>query len=247
MKKKAGRILAGIVILIFAGGVYYVNDYYHSEAEVQNYLNGTESVQVKEISDGLLLDGEGTDRAMIFYPGAKVEYTAYVPLFMELAEQGMDCFLLKMPANLAILGMNRADTIVENYDYEQWFLSGHSLGGAMAASYAAKHMEELSGLVLLAAYSTSSLNDDDFSVLSVYGSEDLILNMEKLEEGRNYMPDQYTEVCIEGGNHAGFGSYGIQKGDGEASISSEVQREQTVNAIVAWADEGYNTGKGEEK
>ncbi len=37
------------------------------------------------------------------------------------------------------------------------------------------------------------------------------------------MPAQYQESVIEGGNHAGFGSYGAQSGDGTASISAEEQ------------------------
>ena len=85
----------------------------------------------------VFLDGSGTNHALIFYPGAKVEYTAYVPLFYELAAQGLDCFVVKMPGNMAILGMNKAEDIMAEYDYESWYLSGHSLGGAMAANFAA--------------------------------------------------------------------------------------------------------------
>lgn len=102
----------------------------------------------------------------------------------------------------------------------------------MAASYASGHLESLNGLVLLAAYPTKSLKSDSFSVLSLYGSEDGVLNMEKMEEGKAYMPVDYAEVCIEGGNHAQFGNYGEQKGDHAADISREEQQAQTVEAIL---------------
>ncbi len=101
---------------------------------------------------------------MVFYPGAKVEYTAYLPLMYRLAEQGMDCFLIKMPCNLAFLGQNKAGNVVGSYKYERWYLSGHSLGGAMAASYVSKHLEQLEGLVLLAAYPTQELKAEAFVV-----------------------------------------------------------------------------------
>ena len=73
--------------------------------------------------------------------------------------------------------------------------------------------------------------EEGFKVLSLYGSEDRVLNREKLEAGREVMPVDYTEICIDGGNHAWFGNYGEQDGDGKASISREEQQEQTVEAV----------------
>lgn len=102
----------------------------------------------------------------------------------------------------------------------------------MAASYSAEHLKDLDGLVLLAAYPTKSLKSDTFSVVSIYGSEDGVLNMDKVKDGRSFMPYDYTEVCVEGGNHAWFGNYGEQEGDKTASISREEQQKQTVEAIL---------------
>ncbi len=222
-----------IFVLLLSITVFlYVNDYYRSNANVQEYLGQDGPVSVTEIQEGLYLDGPGEDAAMIFYPGAKVEYTAYLPLFHKLAAQGMDCFLVKMPCNLAFLGQNKAGKIMDAYDYEHWYLAGHSLGGAMAASYASEHLELLDGLALLAAYPTKSLQSDSFCVVSIYGSEDGILNMEKVAEGTAFLPQDYTEICIEGGNHAWFGNYGEQKGDHDALISREEQQDQTAAAIL---------------
>lgn len=223
-----------LFIILMISFICYSNVYYHSEDQAESCLISTEQVKVTEIQEGLLFDGPGTDAALIFYPGAKVEYTAYAPLLSRLADSGIDCFLLKMPCNLAIFGQNKADAIIQKYIYGEWFLAGHSLGGAMAASYASAHMDKLNGLILLAAYPTKSLVSETFSVLTVYGSEDMIVNQEKLETGRSLMPQNYTEVCLSGANHAGFGNYGAQKGDGEAAITQEEQQIQTINAILAW-------------
>lgn len=234
------RIIIPLCIVILLGVlcIWYVNDYYHSDASVETYLQGNDTVTVTEIKDGLFLDGVGMDTALIFYPGAKVEYTAYVPLFFELAEQGVDCFLIEMPCNLAILGQNKAAGILGEYDYNQWYMAGHSLGGAMAATFTSAHLDEVDALILLAAYPTKSLEQEGFTVISLYGSEDEVLNMEKLEEGRDFMPEDYTEVCIDGGNHAWFGNYGEQEGDGAATISREEQQAQTVDAILEIYFEG---------
>lgn len=236
-KKKKVFLTIAVVILLFIAIFWYVNDYYHSDESVQEYLSGEGMVSVTGIKEGLYLDGSGEDTAMIFYPGAKVEYTAYLPLFYKVAEQGIDCFLVKMPCNLAVLGQNKAEKIIDSYDYEHWYLSGHSLGGAMAASYASGHLETLDGLVLLAAYPTKSLESENFSVVSIYGSEDGVLNMEKVKEGTAFMPADYTEVCIEGGNHAQFGDYGEQKGDNDAAVSRKEQQDQTVTAILQMINE----------
>ena len=229
-KKIVLPLLAGVILLITT--LWYVNDYYHTDENVQEYLQTKESVSVSEMSDGLYLDGPGDNEALIFYPGAKVEYTSYLPLLSDLAERGIDCFLIKMPCNLAFFGQNKAEKIMDSYEYDHWYLSGHSLGGAMAAAYASGHLESLNGLVLLAAYPTKSLKSDSFSVLSLYGSEDGVLDMEKVEEGNSFMPADYVEICIEGGNHAQFGNYGEQKGDHAADISREEQQAQTVEAIL---------------
>lgn len=230
-KRDVVLILLLLICLLAAGCVWYVTDYYKCEEEVQSYFLNSDPVRIEEMENGLLLDGPGSENAFVFYPGAKVEYTAYVPLLYQIAENGTDVFLLKMPCNLAFLGMNRADDIISSYEYEHWYLSGHSLGGAMAAAYAAEHLDRLDGLVLLAAYPTKSLQVEGFSVLSLYGSEDGVLQMEKVEQGRAYMPDEYTEICIQGGNHAQFGNYGAQKKDGVATLSREEQQRETVRAI----------------
>ena len=230
-KKRGIAVLVVLFFLLGAGCIWYVNNYYRSDESVQQYLQESGSVKIEEIKNGLFIDGPQNENALIFYPGAKVEYTAYVPLLYQIAENGMDVFLIKMPCNLAFLGMNRADDVIENYEYSHWYLGGHSLGGAMAAAYSSEHMAYLDGLVLLAAYPIKSLQAEGFCVVSLYGSEDGVLNMEKMEQGKKYMPDAYAEICIQGGNHAQFGNYGMQKNDGMPTISREEQQNQTVREI----------------
>ena len=106
----------------------------------------------------------------------------------------------------------------------------------MAASYAGKHLHDLDGLILLAAYSTCDLTEADFPVISIYGSNDGVLNMEKVAASRDLMPSDYSEHVIEGGNHAGFGSYGAQKGDHNATISQNEQWRETVSALSTLLD-----------
>jgi hypothetical protein len=41
-------------------------------------------------------------------------------------------------------------------------------------------------------------------------------------------------VVLEGGNHAQFGSYGPQRGDGTATLSASEQQERTRAALREW-------------
>lgn len=102
----------------------------------------------------------------------------------------------------------------------------------MAAAYAAEHSGDLNGLILLAAYSTKNLGDSDLGVLSLYGSEDQVLNLEKYEEYKTNLPADAVEVIIDGGCHAGFGNYGPQKDDGVPVITYKEQIAQTSKEIA---------------
>ena len=233
--KKSFFIILVVLIVLSGGSAIYLGNYYHS-VDVEKYMNGSSEVSVEKFDKGWFFDGAGEEKALIFYPGAKVEDLTYASLLKQLAVDGIDCYLVHMPGNLAFMGMNRADKIMETYSYDHWYLAGHSLGGAMAAVYADKNSEKLDGLIFLAAYSTKDLSDTDLKVLSIYGSNDGVVNMDKVTEGRKLMPSVYEEFCIQGGNHAGYGDYGAQKGDGEADISAKEQQEETAEKIVEFCE-----------
>ena len=102
----------------------------------------------------------------------------------------------------------------------------------MAAYYLADHAEDYKGLILLASYSTADLSATDVAVLSVFGSEDTVMNREKYIENKSNLPSDFTEYVIDGGCHAYFGMYGAQDGDGTPTITNEAQIRLTVENIV---------------
>ena len=198
-------------------------------------MAGGEGVTVQETDDGLAFVPREARAGFIFYPGGKVDHTAYAPLMQALAKEGVLCVLTDMPFHLAVLDMNAADGIREMYpDIGRWYLGGHSLGGSMAAYYAAAHADQLQGLVLLGSYSSKDLSATGLEVLSIYGSEDQVMNRSKYNACRAMLPADLTELILEGGCHAGFGLYGPQKGDGTPAISAEEQIRQTAQAIHAF-------------
>ena len=239
MKKRARIILSVCLAVLFVfgiGGYAYVSDYYHAdETALEAMAYQTDSVQVALDGNVTWFVPENPVAGLIFYPGGKVEYTAYASLMRACAENGILCALVRMPGNLAVLDANAADGLQQEYpEVTTWYIAGHSLGGAMAAGYAAAHHEDYNGLILLASYSTENLTGTPLRVLSVYGSEDGVMNRESYEKNRANLPADTTEVVLDGGCHAQFGSYGPQDGDGIPTISGEEQVRQTVEAIAAF-------------
>ena len=232
-KHERRRWILPVIVLILAGIAFlvYTQQYYHADESASCSLESDETVKVVQTDYGWLFDGPSETDAIIFYPGAKVEETAYAPLLHCLAGQGMDACLVKMPFRLAFFGVNKADHVMKQYDYEHWYIGGHSLGGAMAADYASEHCSELCGVYMLAAYPAKAL-DEKTPAAIIYGSEDGILNRNMLTDAKQYLPDGSREYVIQGGNHAQFGNYGKQDGDGIAGISSDDQQHSTVELIL---------------
>lgn len=236
-KKKTKPVFRAIIGTILAAALFlgiamiYLSLYYRADEDALKYLKSTENVTVTKTDTAWFFDGEGRDKALIFYPGGKVEETAYAPVLHKLAERGVDCFLIKMPFRMAVFGANKADDIIRAYDYDEFFIAGHSLGGSMAAGYALSHPDDLTGVIMLASYPTGKL-DDSMKYLSIYGSNDCVLEKDTYEKSKSDWPMNAKELIIEGANHSQFGRYGLQRGDGEALISCDEQEDRTVEAIL---------------
>ena len=222
-----------IIAVITGAGAIYVNDYYRADSNAITTF-ATSNTVFKETLDKrtVVYAPEKAKTGFVFYPGGKVEYTAYEPLMKACADKGILCVLIEMPFNLAVLDMNAAEGIMSRYpEIENWYIGGHSLGGSMAASYLSKNVDEFEGLILLGSYSTADLSGTDLDVLSIYGSEDKVMNYEKYTNNKTNLPKDFTEVVINGGCHAGFGMYGAQDGDGIPIISNEEQIRLTAEKI----------------
>lgn len=221
MKKKIG-ISLGIIFALMLGGIfYYLTDYYKSDATAEEAFQNA-SYLLDNDETYTVFGPKDSEVGFVFYPGAKVDEKSYSPLLQELANQNITVVLVKMPFHLAIFNNDAADEVIKNMpDIKTWFIGGHSLGGAMASSFVAENQDLFNGLILLGAYPTQEL---DVPMISIYGSNDLVLNREKLS-----LVDNQFEIS--GGNHANFGNYGEQEGDGEATISRQEQQSITVEKI----------------
>ena len=192
-RKKRGIIIASasaaLLIAIVLGCGIYLNDYYRADYEaVAEAVAEATDVRISEPYEKITVFSPAyeSEIGFIFYPGGKVEAKAYEPLMAALASRGIVAVLCEMPFNLAVLDVGAAEGIPEMLpEVKNWYIGGHSLGGSMAASYLADNTDKLDGIVLLGSYSTADLRGS--RVLSVYGSEDGVMNREKY--------GQYRPIC----------------------------------------------------
>lgn len=230
-------LLLGIAALLLISMFSWLMNFTHETDAAKAALESTPQVQVVDESGWIAFGDESAKRGCILYPGAKIAAEAYAPLAHELAEEGVFCVIPKVPFHFALLDIGAAAGIMEAYPgVGSWYVGGHSLGGVAACQWVAANPDAAEGIVLLASYPDDDLRATDLRVLSIRGSNDQVMNAEAYEAAKGMMPADAAEVVIEGGNHAQFGDYGEQAGDGAPGITGQEQRDQTVDAIVNWMD-----------
>lgn len=219
-----GEIVLLILTILAGAFFWYVSDYYRAEA-VALAVMGQDSGISQQDGLTILSPSYPTDTAIIFYPGAKVEAEAYLPLLDQIRQTGVTCMLVHMPFRMAIFDADAAEEVIARFpEIQHWYIAGHSMGGAMASKFASDHPNLVDGLILMGAYIYGDYPEEN--TLTIYGS----LN-QSVEDHIDYTENI---VEIQGGNHAQFGNYGPQKGDPPATISAEEQQRQTVEAIAAF-------------
>ncbi|HMP01563.1 MAG TPA: alpha/beta fold hydrolase [Gemmatales bacterium] len=184
----------------------------------------------------------GSPSALLFFPGGGVEPVAYAPLARAIAADGWAVYVVKLPGKTTAAELHRQNAIAlgksvmsSKPEIKHWVVAGHSMGGSIAARFVHEEPSLFRGLILIG---TTHPRDFDLSgftgeVTKVYGTEDKVAQQAQSEANRRLLPARTTWVRVEGGNHAQFGSYGLQPGDGRATISREEQLKATCNAVVS--------------
>ena len=233
------RLLLGVLIIVLLGAVALVG-----WATVRAQPATARAVAVLaengvQREDGLLVFGgdSPTTSGLIYYPGGLVEPEAYAVTAQGIADAGYLVVIPKMPLNLAILGVNRADRIRAEFpEIDAWVIGGHSLGGAMAAEYAKHNADSLAGLILYASYPANNIDFIDFPkpMLTIIAANDP--GAPKQAAFYATVRDSASRYVIEGGNHRQYADYAFQADDGEATISAAEQQNQIIVATTQFLD-----------
>ena len=237
---RVARLLALSILvlaLLFIGFLVWVGQPAAAQEEALGALTTDETISVTTTPWLVFTPITPTaTTGFIFYPGGLVDPRAYAPAARAIAAEGYLVAIVPMPLNLAVFAPTRALDVMAAYPaIEQWAIGGPSLGGAMAANFVANQRDGVKALILWAAYPAaddSLARRDDLQVTSIYGTNDGLATVAKIEEARPLLPPQSRFIAIEGGNHAQFGWYGAQRGDQPAAISQEAQTAQVITATL---------------
>jgi hypothetical protein len=228
-----------VVILVGFGGFYFwATNTYEIEGQAKIAKNQADYSRIDQATGVTFTPkSDQYELGFIIYPGARVSPEAYAPLAKSLADSGYLVSISRLNLNFAFFESKAADQIIAAYpEISTWVIGGHSLGGVVAASYAANNPQLIDGLVLLASYPAGSndLSETSVEVLSIYGNKDGLSTIEEVRSAAEILPEQTRWVKIEGGNHSGFGYYGDQKGDLPATITKEAQQKIILESIVTF-------------
>lgn len=239
------RLATGLAVVLLSVVVVYTRPL-SAEQVALDALADSARVDVADAATSLSMRPADPARTgLVFYPGAKVDPRAYARLLRPVAEAGYPVVVAKQPYNLAVLDIGAADRWVgHDDDVDRWVVGGHSLGGAMAATYASTERSELVGLLLYAAFPADDLSGRELVVASVSGTHDGLATPDDIADSVDDLPAATAFVAIDGATHAYFGDYGTQRGDGEPGVDRDTAQREIVDATLALLERADETRSG---
>lgn len=158
---------------------------------------------------------------------------AYEWLGVALAPYGVRTLIPVFPFDLAVTAPNRAEKLLSLSEGKNVVVGGYSLGGAMAARFALRHPEAVTGLVLMGAFSAESndLSTLPLDVLILAAEHDGLVTLAEVRAGLTRLPETSQLTVIEGSVHSFFGRYGSQRGDGLPSVTRAAAERQITAAL----------------
>lgn len=222
------------------GFLMWANTPYRAERGPVIDVWASEAVHVQYLDEGILMtpagdavDGPAGPTGLVFVPGARVEAHAYMFQLSGVVEQyGVTVLITEPTLNLAFFDTRSLDEFTTAApEVDRWFLGGHSLGGVRACLMTPG--AEVEGLVLFGSYCAGDISESGLQVLSIAGENDALSTPAIIDDNAGLLPSDAQFVTIDGANHASFGDYGPQTGDGERTISSDDMRAELTALLGA--------------
>lgn len=242
----AFSVVAAVFVVAIAAFLIWANvGVMAAEPEALASVTSDPEITITEVDGSLVLSPtvEPSDTGLVFIPGAKVEPSAYAAKLSSLVTDNNVTVVLPQPVlNLAFFDTRTLDDFTAAApEVSTWAVGGHSLGGVRACQLA--ESDDTVGLLLFGSYCANDLSaDSSLDVLSITGSADGLTTPQKAADARPLLPADANTLEIEGANHAMFGNYGPQSGDGTATIPDADARQQIASATTAWAMELQQAG-----
>lgn len=223
---RIGRGVATVLALLLAGALLWARPFPAADAAM-SAVAGAPTVQVSESRAAIRFHPNvPTGSGLILYPGARVDPRAYAVLAGDIAAAGHPVVVVKCAFDIALL-CGTPDVPNDRV----WAVGGHSLGGVAAARQV--EATDAAGLVFWASFPADDQSGLSIPVASISGTEDGLSTPADIANSAANLPPTAVFTAIEGANHAHFGDYGEQSGDGTATIDRSAAQAQIVAATIA--------------
>lgn len=218
--KKTGIALLVLLVLIIAGqAVLYIMDG-HPLPETEQFLSHADYA-VTRGDDGSLVfwPASPTRRGVVIMHGALIKPQSYANTAAFFARRGYTVFLphggwLRLPIN----AVEEAAVRLANFDVDEWYFIGHSMGGMAALDLLRLDAARVRAAALWGSGMPFDYTDVAVPLLFLWGSEDGILTAERLESVKANLPGMTRYLTVEGGNHRNFAMYSHQFFDNEGKL-----------------------------
>lgn len=235
--RRAVRVILAVLIvltLLVVGFLVWAKTVMQGERPASLEAWTDERVGIESFDDSVVMTpvDEASDRGLVFIPGARVDPYAYMAKLVDVvAETGTTVVITKPILNLAFFDQRPLETFTRHApEVSDWYVGGHSLGGVRACMMATD--EDVAGVVFFGSYCANDLSGSGLAVLSIAGSEDGLSTPGKIEGAAHLLPADATFIEIDGANHASFGDYGAQPGDGVATAPDPEVRDEITRALA---------------
>lgn len=238
MGKRIGVVaswVAAVLVLVVVGFLGWANTPMMGERPAAIAAWTNPSVQIRDAGDAVVMapTGDASGEGLVFIPGALVDPYAYLyKLSGAVAETGLTVVITKPTLNLAFFDTRPLSAFTSLAPgVTDWAVGGHSLGGVRACQLADD--KAVSRLILFGSYCANDLSTSNLAVLSIGGENDGLSTPAKIRDAAHLLPSDATFVEVPGMTHAQFGDYGLQPGDGTATISDRKARDAITAALAS--------------
>ena len=231
--RATAAVLVAAIVVGASGFLVYANVTSAAEREPLAEVADDPAISLDYSRDSVVMapTSDANGEGLVFIAGAKIEPVAYAYKLSGLVDAGYTVVIVRPFLNFGLFETRPLSAFTSLApDVSDWFVGGHSLGGVKACMYA--DSPDVKGLVLFGSYCANDLSDSELTVVSLSGSADGLSTPAKIDANAKALPADTTFVEIEGANHAAFGDYGLQAGDGDSSIDASDMRDIITDTIT---------------
>ncbi|NCA66581.1 MAG: hypothetical protein EOM87_00805 [Clostridia bacterium] len=209
---KKGKQRSIIAIIAMFALAFMLSSCYSDGLQVTSYIDynaiNAYEVIIDDNDDVLVLMPKDKDYryGLIFYVGTFLPPSDYPYIMQALAAQGYLLVIPKVKNNTAYLSYKSSEAAFDNYPEVSFFVGGHSQGGGAALKRAYEEQDRVLGAVFYSplCYNKDTLKDIAMPSLLIEAQNDKVLTTAMKADARSRMPQEVTQIMIEGGNHMGY-------------------------------------------